>query len=47
MTFAVSDTTLGNRELRRTATRHALLSYVFGTGIVAISVSSAAALLQG
>jgi uncharacterized membrane protein len=46
MTFAVSDTALGNRELRRTATRHALLSYVFGTGIVAISVSSAAALLQ-
>jgi uncharacterized membrane protein len=46
MTFQVSDTDLGSRPMRRTAIRHALLSYLFGTGIVAITVSSVAALLN-
>jgi uncharacterized membrane protein len=46
MTFQVSDTDLGSRPIRRTAIRHALLSYLFGTGIVAITVSSVAALLN-
>jgi uncharacterized membrane protein len=45
MTFQVSDTDLTGKRVRRTALRHALLSYVFGTVIVAITVSSAAALL--
>ena len=47
MTFQVSDTDLTGKRVRRTALHHALLSYVFGTGIVAITVSSVAALLGG
>jgi uncharacterized membrane protein len=45
MTFQVSDTDLTGKRVRRVALHHALLSYVFGTGIVAITVSSVAALL--
>jgi uncharacterized membrane protein len=45
MTFQVSDTDLTRKRVRRVALHHALLSYVFGTGIVAITVSSVAALL--
>jgi uncharacterized membrane protein len=45
MTFQVSDTDLTAKRIRRVALRHALLSYLFGTVIVAITVSSAAALL--
>jgi uncharacterized membrane protein len=47
MTFQVSDTDLTGKRVRRTALRHALTSYVFGTVIVAITVSSVAALLGG
>ena len=47
MTFQVSDTDLAGKRVRRVALHHALLSYVFGTGIVAITVSSVAALLGG
>ncbi|MGZ4480468.1 MAG: DUF1345 domain-containing protein, partial [Nocardioidaceae bacterium] len=39
MTFQVSDTDIEQREVRRTALRHALLSYLFGTGIVATTVN--------
>src|SRR4051794_41092849 len=45
MTFQVSDTDLTGKRVRRVALRHALLSYVFGTGIVATTVSAVAALL--
>ena len=45
MTFQVSDTDLTGKRVRRVALHHALLSYVFGTGIVAITVSSVAALV--
>jgi uncharacterized membrane protein len=45
MTFQVSDTDIAAKRVRRTALRHALLSYVFGTVIVAITVSSVAGLL--
>jgi uncharacterized membrane protein len=45
MTFQVSDTDLVGKRVRRVALHHSLLSYVFGTGIVAITVSSVAALL--
>ena len=45
MTFQVSDTDLTGKRVRRSALRHALTSYVFGTVIVAITVSSVAALL--
>jgi uncharacterized membrane protein len=39
MTFQVSDTQLGTRELRRTVLRHAILSYLFGSLIVAGTVN--------
>jgi uncharacterized membrane protein len=39
MTFQVSDTTLQTSEIRRTALRHALLSYVFGVGIIATTIN--------
>jgi uncharacterized membrane protein len=45
MTFQVSDTDLTGKRVRRTALHHALTSYVFGTVIVAITVSSTASLL--
>jgi uncharacterized membrane protein len=47
MTFQVSDTDLTLKRLRRVAIRHALLSYVFGTVIVALTVSVVAGLLGG
>ena len=45
MTFQISDTDITAKRVRRAALGHALLSYVFGTVIVAITVSSVAALL--
>jgi uncharacterized membrane protein len=45
MTFQVSDTDLTGKPVRRLALRHALTSYLFGTVIVAITVSSVASLL--
>jgi uncharacterized membrane protein len=45
MTFQISDTDITARRVRHAALHHALLSYAFGTVIVAITVSSAAALL--
>jgi uncharacterized membrane protein len=44
MTFQVSDTALQNRGIRRAALRHALLSYLFGTVIVAATVNLIAGL---
>ena len=45
MCFQVSDTGLTGKRVRRTALHHALLSYVFGTVIVAVTVSLVASLL--
>jgi uncharacterized membrane protein len=45
MTFQVSDTDLTSKRVRRVALHHALLSYVFGTVILATTVSSIATLL--
>jgi uncharacterized membrane protein len=39
MTFQVSDTDLTGKRVRRTALHHALLSYVFGAVILAITVN--------
>lgn len=39
MTFQVSDTSLKSTEFRRIALRHALLSYLFGTVIIASTIS--------
>lgn len=44
MTFQVSDTALYSNEIRRTALRHALLSYLFGTGILATTINLVASL---
>ena len=44
MTFQVSDTDIAAREMRRTALQHAMLSFVFGTGILATTVNLVATL---
>lgn len=44
MTFQVSDTDLNTRNFRKTALRHALLSYLFGTIIVATTINLVAGL---
>ncbi len=44
MTFQVSDTTLTTHALRSTALRHALLSYLFGSLILAATVNLVASL---
>jgi uncharacterized membrane protein len=44
MTFQVSDTNFSTKELRATALRHALLSYLFGTFIIASMINLLAGL---
>ena len=44
MTFQVSDTSLTSRAIRSSALRHALLSYLFGTVILATTVNFVAGL---
>lgn len=44
MTFQVSDTSLRSSVIRRAALRHALLSYLFGTGILATTINLVASL---
>jgi uncharacterized membrane protein len=44
MTFQVSDTVLRSTALRRTVLRQALLSYLFGTGILATTIDLVASL---
>ncbi|MFN8023787.1 MAG: DUF1345 domain-containing protein [Acidimicrobiales bacterium] len=45
MTYQVSDTVIHDRQLRAAVMRHALLSYVFGTAIVASTISVLASLI--
>ena len=47
MTFQVSDTDLTARPIRRAAVKHALLSYVFGAVIVAITINIVGTLASG
>jgi uncharacterized membrane protein len=47
MTFQVSDTVLNSSALRRTVLRQALLSYLFGTGILATTINLVASLRGG
>ena len=47
MTFQVSDTPVTDRRIRRTVLHHAALAYLFGTVILALTISSAASLLTG
>jgi uncharacterized membrane protein len=44
MTFQVSDTAISSITIRRTALRQSLLSYLFGTGILATSINLVASL---
>jgi uncharacterized membrane protein len=46
MTYQVSDTQLTTKSIRRTATHHALLSYLFGTVVVAMTINVVAGLLR-
>ena len=46
MTYQVSDTQVTSRTVRRTVLRHALLSYVFGTVIVAVMINVIASLVK-
>ena len=46
MSFAVSDTEPTTTNVRKTALGHALLSYAFGTGIVAVAINLVANLAQ-
>lgn len=45
MTYQVSDTDISSKEIRMTVLRHALLSYVFGTAVVAMTINLVATLL--
>jgi uncharacterized membrane protein len=44
MSYAVSDTNVASPEIRRAVLRHSLLSYVFGTGILATTINLVASL---
>ncbi len=46
MTFQVSDTDIQQRTIRRTALRHALLAYLFGAVILAVTVNVIANLIR-
>lgn len=46
MTFQVSDTNLQTKAIRATALKHALLSYLFGAFIIAITINTLATLSQ-
>ena len=46
MTFQVSDTDIQIRVIRRTVMTHALLSYLFGAVILAVTINVIAALFQ-
>jgi uncharacterized membrane protein len=46
MTYQVSDTNLSSPEVRRRVLGHALLSYVFGTVIIATTINIVASLLR-
>jgi uncharacterized membrane protein len=46
MTYQVSDTDLKSKAIRMTALRHALLSYLFGTVVVAMTINVVAGLLS-
>jgi uncharacterized membrane protein len=46
MTSNVSDTDIEDPNIRRTALRHALLAYLFGTGVLAAAINVVANLSQ-
>lgn len=44
MTYQVSDTNLKTREIRQAARKHAIISYVFGTAIIAMVINTLSSL---
>jgi uncharacterized membrane protein len=46
MTYQVSDTDLNSKVIRMTALRHALLSYLFGTVVIAMTINVVAGILS-
>lgn len=46
MTYQVSDTELNQKRLRHVVVRHALLSFVFGTTIIAVAINAVANLVN-
>jgi uncharacterized membrane protein len=46
MTFQVSDVTISSREIRRLALIHALLSFIFNTLLVALTINVVASVIQ-
>jgi len=46
MTYQVSDTSIKSQEIRKVILRHALLSYVFGTAIIAATINFVVSLAQ-
>jgi uncharacterized membrane protein len=46
MTYQVSDTNLTSKRIRSTALRHALISYVFGIAVIAVTINVVAGLLN-
>ncbi len=47
MTYQVSDTSVSSKPIRRMMTKHGLLSYVFGVGVVATMVNVVVSLFRG
>jgi uncharacterized membrane protein len=46
MTFQVSDTAILQRSIRRTALRHALLSFAFGTAVIGVAINVVGTLIR-
>ena len=46
MTYQVSDTDISRKEIRRAVIRHALMSFLFGTTIIAVTINVVANLLN-
>jgi uncharacterized membrane protein len=47
MTFQVSDTNLQTKAMRRTALRHALISWLFGAVLIGLTINALATVLAG
>jgi uncharacterized membrane protein len=47
MTYHVSDTSVSNATIRAVALRHCLLSYLFGTVILATTINLVAGIVTG
>jgi uncharacterized membrane protein len=46
MTFQVSDTNISSKAIRRTITRHAVVSYLLGAVVVAMAINVVSGLLN-